>query len=196
MLILLRHGRTAVNAGGRLQGRIDAELDDVGRAQAVAAGRHLRERFGDLTVVSSPLVRARDTAAAIGAEVRVDERFIELDYGDWDGLAMSEVPADRWAEWRNNPHMRPPGGESLVELDERVRPALEELAGAARTGHVVVVSHVSPIKSAVTWALGAGPEMTWRMSLDRASICTVTFGPRGPALSSFNETGHLSGLPG
>ena len=196
MLILLRHGRTAVNAGGRLQGRIDAELDDVGIAQAAAAGTHLRERFGDFTVVSSPLVRARSTAAALGRDVVVDDRFIELDYGSWDGLAMSEVPPEQWAAWRTDPHMRPPGGESLVELDDRVRPALLELSTVARDSHVVVVSHVSPIKSAVTWALGAGPEMTWRMSLDRAAICTVSVGPRGPSLSSFNETGHLSGLAG
>ena len=72
--------------------------------------------------------------------------------------------------------------------------ALEEIAARAATQNVVVVSHVSPIKSAVTWALGAGPEMTWRMSLDRASICTVNVGRNGPSLVSFNETHHLVGV--
>jgi broad specificity phosphatase PhoE len=56
---------------------------------------------------------------------------------------------------------------------------------------VIVVSHVSPIKSGVTWALGTGPETTWRMQLDRASICRIAIGPRGPGLVGFNETSHL-----
>jgi len=107
---------------------------------------------------------------------------------------MSEVPRGEWSAWRGDPAFRPPGGESLLELDARVRPALLELSEAARDRDVIIVSHVSPIKSAVTWALGAGPEMTWRMSLDRASICTVAFGPAGPALVTFNETAHLGGL--
>lgn len=191
MLILVRHGRTAVNAEGRLQGRVNTVLDDVGREQARVTGEHLRERFGEMVVVSSPLTRALETARAISSEVRVDERFTELDYGGWDGLKMDEVPADEWRAWRGDPHLRPPGGETLVELDARVRPALAELAETAMKTNVIVVSHVSPIKSAVTWALGAGPEMTWRMALERASICTVSVGPNGPSLASFNEVHHL-----
>ena len=194
MLILVRHGRTVVNAGGRLQGRVDTVLDEVGREQARLTGEHLRARFPGARVISSPLARAVETAAAVSGDVAVDGRFVELDYGDWDGLRMDEVPAGQWRAWRDDPHLRPPNGETLAELDARVRPALEDLADAARTGHVIVVSHVSPIKSAVTWALGAGPEMTWRMSLDRASICTVALGPNGPALASFNETHHLVGV--
>ncbi|MEY2767008.1 MAG: hypothetical protein RI912_671 [Actinomycetota bacterium] len=196
MLILVRHGRTNVNAGARLQGRMDAELDELGVRQARAAGEHLRVRFPDARIVTSPLVRAVDTAMSIGASAINDERFIELDYGEWDGLELSKVPGDQWQEWRRNPHFRPPGGETLVELDERVRPALEELSEEARTSDIVIVSHVSPIKSAVTWALGTGPGSTWRMSLDRASICTISIGPNGPALVSFNETGHLGRLRG
>lgn len=196
MLILVRHGRTNVNAGARLQGRMDAELDELGVRQARSAGEHLRVRFPDARIITSPLVRAVDTAMSIGASAINDERFIELDYGEWDGLELSKVPRDQWQEWRRNPHFRPPGGETLVELDERVRPALEELSEEARTSDIVIVSHVSPIKSAVTWALGTGPESTWRMSLDRASICTISIGPNGPALVSFNETGHLGRLRG
>lgn len=191
MLILVRHGRTGVNAGGRLQGRMDVPLDEVGRRQAALVGEHLRFRFPGARVVTSPLLRAVDTARAVVDRPDVDERLIELDYGDWDGLTMAEVPADKWRTWRGDPTFRPPGGETLVELDERVRPALEEYAREAVAHDIVLVSHVSPIKSAVTWALGAGPPMTWRMSLDRASICTVAIRPSGPALVSFNETAHL-----
>ena len=191
MLILVRHGQTRINAGGLLQGRIDPPLDDTGRAQAEAIGRAIRARFPGAYVVSSPLVRAHETASAIAASPVVDERFIELDYGDFDGKAMSDVPDETWALWRSDPHFRPPNGETLVELDSRVRPALQELAERARTSDVVVVSHVSPIKSAVTWSLGVGPEATWRCSLDRASITTIAVSPRGPALVGFNDTSHL-----
>lgn len=194
MLILVRHGRTGLNAGARLQGRSDAVLDEVGRLQARAVGESLRSRFPDARVVSSPLQRAIDTARAMGVEPDIDERFVELDYGEWDGLEMSRVPSGDWLRWRADPSFRPPGGESLLELDARVRPALVELSPAATEGDVIVVSHVSPIKSAVTWALGAGPEMTWRMSLDRASVCTVAIRAGGPSLVTFNETAHLGDL--
>ena len=196
MLILVRHGRTAVNAGSRLQGHMDAELDELGVQQAQATGEHLRARFPSARIVTSPLVRAVDTAMSIGDSAINDERFIELNYGEWDGLELSKVPTDQWREWRRNPDFRPPGGETLVELDRRVRPALEELCDEARTSDIVIVSHVSPIKSAVTWALGTGPESTWRMSLDRASICTIAIGPNGPSLVTFNETAHLGHLRG
>ena len=191
MLILLRHGQTSANAQALLQGRIDLPLDDLGRAQAVKCGEFIRQNFPDAYVVSSPLMRARQTAGQLSDNVHIDDRFIELNYGDWDGLALTDVPQQQWASWRSDPHFRPPNGESLSELDERVRPALEELKERAQHEHVVVVSHVSPIKSAVTWALGVGPDATWRCHLDRASICRIAIGPRGPSLTSLNETAHL-----
>jgi len=191
MLILLRHGQTTANAQARLQGRIDLPLDDVGRQQAQKCGEFIRQHFPQAHIVSSPLVRAVHTAQHIQQDIVIDQRFIELDYGDWDGLALTDVPSDQWIGWRADPHFRPPAGESLVELDARVRPALEELAQRAQHEDVVVVSHVSPIKSAITWALGVGPDATWRCHLDRASICRIAISPRGPSLTSLNETAHL-----
>ena len=191
MLILLRHGQTTANAQSLLQGRIDLDLDAVGQQQAALCGQFIRQHFPHARIVSSPLVRAQQTALAISPHVEIDKRFIELDYGSWDGVAMSAIDPAQWARWRSDPHFRPPNGESLVELDERVRPALEELRKEAMEKHIVIVSHVSPIKSAVTWALGTGPESTWRMHLDRASMCRVAVTPRGATLASFNETGHL-----
>ncbi len=191
MLILLRHGQTTANAQALLQGHIDLPLDQEGTGQAIRCGVHIRSHYPNARVVSSPLQRARQTAAAISDDVHIDERFIELNYGDWDGVALHDIDQSQWSQWRNDSHFRPPNGESLVELDQRVRPALEELIAEARDADIVVVSHVSPIKSAITWALGVGPEVTWRCHLDRASICRITAGPRGPALSGFNETAHL-----
>jgi probable phosphoglycerate mutase len=191
MLILLRHGQTTANAQSLLQGRIDLDLDAVGQQQAALCGQFVRQHFPHARIVSSPLVRAQQTALAISPQVEIDERFIELDYGSWDGVAMSAIDPVQWARWRSDPHFRPPNGESLVELDERVRPALVEMREEAMEKHIVIVSHVSPIKSAVTWALGTGPESTWRMHLDRASLCRVAVTSRGATLASFNETGHL-----
>ncbi len=191
MLILLRHGQTRANAQSLLQGRIDLPLDETGLRQAQQCGDFIRANYPHSLVVSSPLTRARETAAHLSDDVTVDDRFIELDYGVWDGRALTDVAPETWSEWRSNPDFRPPGGETLNELDARVRPALEELTERARSEHVVVVSHVSPIKSAITWALGVGTDATWRCHLDRASICRITIGPRGPSLTAMNETAHL-----
>ena len=192
MLILLRHGQTAANAQSLLQGRIDLSLDEVGVEQARKCGEYLRAAYNDLVVISSPLIRAQQTAGAVSDSVEIDERFIELDYGDWDGVALADVDQQQWAQWRNDPSFRPPNGETLLELDARVQPALHELMEVAKKHTVVVVSHVSPIKSGVAWAMGVGPETSWRMHLERASICRIAIGPRGPALHTFNDTSHLS----
>ena len=190
-LCLVRHGQTDANARGLLLGRLDVELDDVGRAQAAALAAALPTP--DL-VISSPLARARQTAAAFGAEVRVDEAWIELDYGEWDGVPAGDVPPADWAAWRDDPEFTPPGGESLAALTSRVHAALEALVeDEAEERRLVVVSHVSPLKAAAGWALGLGPEAAWRMYVAPASITRLGLGPRGTAtLRSFNETGHLA----
>jgi broad specificity phosphatase PhoE len=191
MLILLRHGQTTANAQALLQGHMNLPLDPEGERQAQRSGEYLRAAFPDALVISSPLTRAHQTALAVSSNVVIDERFIELDYGQWDGIALTDVDAQSWADWRADPGFRPPGGETLVELDARVRPALDEIAERAQHGHVIVVSHVSPIKSGVTWALGVGPEVSWRCQLDRASICRIAISPRGPSLVALNDTSHL-----
>jgi broad specificity phosphatase PhoE len=191
VLILLRHGQTTANAQALLQGHMNLPLDPEGERQAQRSGEYLRAAFPDALVISSPLTRAHQTALAVSNDVVIDERFIELDYGQWDGIALTDVDAQSWADWRADPAFRPPGGETLVELDARVRPALDEIAERAQHGHVIVVSHVSPIKSGVTWALGVGPEVSWRCQLDRASICRIAISPRGPSLVALNDTSHL-----
>ncbi len=191
MLILVRHGRTHANAQALLQGHMDPPLDEVGVDQAHRTAMVLKDLYPDATVISSPLQRARATASAISDNVIVDERFIELNYGDYDGVPMTDIPADVWQKWRSDHHFRTPNGESLVELDMRVHAALSDLSERAHHEHIVVVSHVSPIKSAVTWALHGDPSMTWRCMLDRASITRIAVSNRGPSLVGFNDTAHL-----
>lgn len=191
MLILVRHGRTAANRSGLLQGHRDLPLDELGlvQAQAVATAVPKGSR-----VITSPLARAVSTGRAINPDVTVDERWIEFDYGDYDGLPISDVPSGMWDTWHRDVTYAPPGGESLLQLDAHVRAACEDLAPLAVDEDVVVVSHVGPIKSAVAWALGVGVEISWRCRLDVASICRVGFTPRGPMLRAFNDTAHLRSL--
>ncbi len=185
VLILVRHGRTALNAAGCLQGRIDEPLDDLGMLQAKAVA----ERVGPVDeLISSPLVRAMQTADAFGMAYSVDERWIELAYGVYEGEPTANVPTEVWNRWREDPNFRPDGGESLAELDRRVRGACHEIAGRAGNRAVAVVSHVSPIKCAVAWALGAGIELSWRSHLSHASICRIDIRRTGPVLETFNET--------
>ena len=194
LLTLVRHGRTHANAGGLLQGHLDNELDAVGHDQAAMLGPALVRVAPVTRIIASPLRRAQQTAAAVaghtGCEVETDARWIELDYGDYDGQPMTSVAPEVWARWRSDAHFRPPGGESMAELDVRVRAALTDLAAATDAGHVVVVSHVSPIKAAVAWALGVDIGVSWRTALDRASLSTVRLHPERPALVTFNVTVH------
>ena len=191
MLIVVRHGRTEANASGRLQGRrLDPGLDDLGRRQAAALAAALP---GAARVVASPMRRTQETASAFGLPVDTDERWIELDYGDLDGTPMREVSADLWTTWRADLDFRPPGGESLAELGARVRAAADDLLAEAAERDVVVVTHVSPIKATLAWALGVGDEVAWRAFVAPASITRVAGGPR-PSLHGFNATAHLDGL--
>ena len=188
----MRHGETAGNAARQLLGRRESPLTARGRSEAAA----LATALGPVSrLVSSPLGRALDTAAALGLEVpvEVDPRWIEVDYGELEGRALGDVPAELWARWRADPNFRPPGGESLAEVGVRVREACAELfgvegRGARGPGDVVVVSHVSPIKAAVAWALGAGDQVAWRLYLATASICRIGWGGDGPVLHRYNET--------
>ena len=189
MLILARHGQTAANATGLLLGRLDPDLTELGRRQAMALAGAVT---GADRVVCSPLRRARATADFLGLPVVIDERWIEVDYGIFDGSPLGHVPHEVWDRWRADPEYVPQGGESLAAVGRRVSQACSQLADEAKEGNVVVVSHVSPIKATVAWVLGVGDQVAWRMHLDLASICRVAISDRGPALHSFNETAHLA----
>ena len=189
MLYLVRHGRTAQNADRRLLGRLDVPLDQLGRLQAQALGRVPALRQAD-RVIASPLARARDTAAALGPPVEIDERWTEIDYGIYDGERLDAVP-DLWREWDADLGYQPEAGESLMALGQRVRGACDDLWPEARERDLVVVTHVSPLKAAVAWALRTGDDVCWRMFVDVASVTTIGAGRHGaPSLRSFNET-HL-----
>jgi broad specificity phosphatase PhoE len=194
-LLLVRHGETAPNRRGVLLGRADPELTPEGQRQAELLGVALAPATPRL-VVTSPLRRARATAAAIarwaGTDLVVDERLVEVDYGSWEGRRLDELPAAVVGAWRSDPARRPPGGESLADVGTRVGSLAAALLGDG--GTVVAVSHVSPIKAAVAWALGVDDGVAWRMHLGLASVTRLGVRPDGtPYLEGFNDTGHLAG---
>lgn len=189
MLVLVRHGRTPYNAARRLLGRIDVPLDELGVRQA-AALTDAAALAGVERVISSPLVRARATALAIGRPIEIDQRWTEIDYGIYDGLPLTDVPESVWDKWRIDQEWAPEGGESMADMARRVRSALDELWDEASEHDVAVVSHVSPIKAAIDWALGVSLGTPTRMFVATASISRIGVGRGGPLLHSFNETHH------
>ncbi|HVT76298.1 MAG TPA: histidine phosphatase family protein [Acidimicrobiales bacterium] len=199
MLILARHGRTAANAQRLLLGRLNIPLDDVGARQAAAVGAALARSVKPVRVIASPLGRTIETAGAIAAacgvaQVETDERWIEVDYGQYDGEPLAEVPSEVWQHWRSDSAWTPPDGESLADVGVRVRAACEELMAEAAHEDVVVVSHVSPIKAAVAWAVGTGDQAAWRLFCDVASISRIRTTGDQPTLVSWNEVAHLDGV--
>ena len=189
-LILVRHGQTDANAAGLLLGRTDPPLNEAGRAQAAEIAARVAG-FGPERVITSPLLRTVETAeivgAACGLPVTVEDRLVEVDYGEYDGLPFAELPSHLVRRWRIEADFAPPGGERLSSVGVRMAALGSEILADLGTAPVVAVSHVSPIKAAVCWALGLPDLASWRMRLDNASMTRLAPGPEGPVLLSFNE---------
>ncbi len=197
-LILLRHGQTALSVDRRYSGRGNPELSEVGIEQAAAAAR----RLGDWTidaVVSSPLSRTRATAAAVaqrlGLDTETDDGIIETDFGEWEGLTFGEAARrdpDLHRQWLADTASAPPGGESFDAVAVRVADAITRIVDAHRGQTVLVVSHVTPIKTALRQALRVGPELLFHLHLDLASISVADYFPDGgTVVRSVNDTAHL-----
>ena len=190
-LILVRHGQTDANAAGLLLGRMDPELNAAGTEQAEAVAARVAT-YGPTRVLTSPLARCVQTAAVIArvcgvAPVDVDHRLVEVDYGEYDGLPFAELPTDLVRRWRTEADFAPPGGESLAGVGVRMAAFAGEVLADLGPAPVVAVSHVSPIKAAVCWALDLPELASWRMRLDNATMTRLAPGPAGPVMLSFNE---------
>ncbi|WP_228819117.1 histidine phosphatase family protein [Nocardia transvalensis] len=201
-LLLLRHGETALTPEKRLSGSggSDPALSDTGRRQADAAAEMLAARGTVQAVVSSPLRRCRETAAAaarrLGLEVRVDDGLREADFGVWEGLTFAEVRErypDELAAWRESPTAVPGGtGESFEAVTRRVVLSRDKLLARYAGRTVLVVSHIVPLRTLVRLALGAPPESLFRMELAAASVSAVAYYGEGNASVQFlNDTSHL-----
>jgi probable phosphoglycerate mutase len=195
---LLRHGQTEHTPERRFSGSSDVPLSDLGRAEARAAATYLGGRGIDV-VVSSPLQRCRETAAAaaevLGLPVDVDDDLRELDFGEWEGLTGEEVRARSplaFRRWWGAIDVRAPGGESISEVSARVAKARERILQRHAGKTVLVVSHVTPIKLFVAAALEVGDAVVHRIFLEAASLSTVVWSSDGRAsVRLVNDTAHL-----
>jgi broad specificity phosphatase PhoE/ribonuclease HI len=197
--VLVRHGASPLSPQKRFSGRGDVPLSADGRAQAALVAGRLADRGGIDLVVTSPLRRAVRTAeavaAAVGADLLVDTGLVETDFGRWEGLTFAEVwnewPAELDA-WLTSPDVAPPGGESFAATAERVQAALDRLRAAHLGRTLAVVSHVTPIKTLLRFALDAPPSALFRMHLDVAGVSEVDWYADGPASVRYvNDTSHL-----
>lgn len=198
-LLLLRHGQTELSVNRRYSGRGNPPLTDTGRRQADAAARYLAQHGGIAAVISSPLQRCRDTAEAaarlLRLDVTVDEDLTETDFGAWEGLTFAEAAErdpDLHRRWLKDTSTQPPGGESFDAVQQRVQAARDRIVADHAGTTVLVVSHVTPIKTVLRLALDAGPAILYRLHLDLASLSIAEFYGDGPAsVRLVNQTAYL-----
>ncbi|NUV61618.1 bifunctional RNase H/acid phosphatase [Streptomyces sp. CAI-85] len=200
--VLLRHGETPLTPQKRFSGRggSDPSLSAVGREQAERVAAALARRGTVQHILASPLARTRETAGAVaarlGLEVVVEEGLIETDFGAWEGLTFGEV-RERHPEdlnrWLADPEAEPTGGgESFAATAARISATRDKLTAAYAGRTVLLVTHVTPIKTLVRLALGAPPESLFRMELSAASLSAVAYYADGNAsVRLFNDTSHL-----
>lgn len=197
-ILLLRHGQTELSVGRRYSGHGDPELTALGHRQAAGAAIRLGEIPDIAAILSSPLRRARQTAAAVAetteAPLVVRERLIETDFGAWEGLTFAEArerDPDLHAAWLGSEAVAPPGGESFADVGARIAAERDEILAAYPGQTIVLVSHVTPIKMMLRHALAGGPEILYRLHLDLASLSEVNFYPDGGAsVRLVNDTHH------
>jgi probable phosphoglycerate mutase len=188
-LYLVRHGQTDASLANRFCGRLDPPLNATGLAMADALGaRYGREGFAE--IVSSPLLRAQQTAAptarGAGLPVTLDDGLVEIAYGEWDGRAEADVERDdaaRFHAWAAHPgRVGPPGGESGADIAVRALAAVERIrARHAGGGKVLVVSH----KATDVDGFRA------RIAQKVCAVSIIDFKPSGPLLEVLGDTSHL-----
>jgi broad specificity phosphatase PhoE/ribonuclease HI len=185
-LVLVRHGVTPHTAAKKFSGGLNSSnpgLSDEGRAQIRATAEWLSPiAEGIAAVVASPVRRTMESAEIIaemlGKTVDVEPGFAEMEFGSWDGLTFAEVAERDQASldaWLGSLEIPPPGGESFRQVEERVLAGLERIREAHPGKTVVVVSHVTPIKTLVATALQAPLESVFRMELSPASVTVLSF---------------------
>jgi broad specificity phosphatase PhoE len=198
-LYLVRHGQTDASRNNLFAGRIDPPLNAVGQAMAAA----LAARYGSFDwreIVSSPLQRARETAAATaraaGQTVTVDDGLIEIAYGEWDGRAEEEVEhadAQRFAAWSTHPgRVAPPGGESGDAIAVRALAAIDRIRARHHDGHVLVISHKATLRVLLCALLGIDVDyFRARIGQRVCAVTVVEFKSTGPILQLLNDRSHL-----
>ena len=191
ILTLVRHGQTAANTGGIWHGSTDTPLSDHGHEQAARVAEGIRKRFQPDAIYASDLQRAHNTARAIaqavGVEIQLNPGLREYDLGSWEGRSYRELwdKEDLWGNMRKDPDFAPHGGESPLEVTQRLVGTLEAIAADHPGEHVVCVAHGGAMSMALGHILD-GDYSQWKRILDNCSVAQITL-PPDPELLCFNE---------
>ena len=195
LFLLVRHGQTPTT-GKLLPGRAPGlHLAEAGHAQAQAAADRITALKQVDAIYSSPLERARETAAPIGKarglKVQIDKGLLECDFGEWTGAELKKLmKLPEWKTVQNAPStFRFPGGESFTEMQTRMVTTLDRLRAAHKGGVVVCVSHADTIKAAVAHAMGTHIDLFQRIVISTCSITAIAYSDGGPVVLTVNSTG-------
>ncbi len=190
-LLLVRHGVTDATTGKLFSGGLASSnppLNDEGREQARATGEWLAPLSGTFdALVSSPVRRTRQTAEILAEffDLAIEEEHAvaEMEFGTWDGMSFTEVH-EKWPDelgsWLGDLESAPHGGESFRAVEQRVLEGRDRILESYAGQTVVVVSHVTPIKTLIADALGAPLDAVYRMELAPASVSVVSYFDGGP----------------
>jgi len=183
-IAVIRHGPTEWSVARRFAGSIDLPLTDAGReATRAARARIDAARFDE--VISSPLVRARETAELLGAAPRIDERLRERDYGEFEGLTTAEIRerVPGWNVWADDV----PGGESLADFTARVDAVVAELR-ERESGAVLLVTHAHWMRLFAARWLGLGPEGAALFRASELGLTRLGWERENPVMLTWNCT--------
>ena len=195
-VVLVRHGQTGTT-GQVLPGRAPGlHLADEGRAQAEVAAALVADGLEIAAIYTSPLERARETAApianALGQRAIVDKGLLECDFGEWTGEKLATLmKKPEWTTVQRAPStFRFPGGESFTEMQTRIVGTLDRLRSKHEGGTIVCVSHADPIKAAVAQAVGTHLDLFQRIIISPCSLSVLSWTGFGPVVLSVNTTGR------
>jgi probable phosphoglycerate mutase len=201
-IILVRHGHVDWHDPERFRGRAELLLTERGHRQVRATALLLAMGSKPDAVYTSPLMRCRDTAAALAAPFRLAAQPVEgladIDYGAWQGLTRDEAAA-RWPQavdlWFRAPHLAViPGGETLPALLARTSAALLDILRRHPTGTVVAVAHDSVNRVLLLYALDLPLSRYWHLRQDPCGVSTLVCADGSFVIGSLNETQHLAGI--
>ena len=197
-LLLVRHAATAWTAQRRFQGQTNVPLSPHGHRQVTGLVRRLMTETIH-ALYASDLQRAWETARAIAAPhalgVQSESRLREMAFGRWEGLTYAQIQqcdAQRLAAWeRDQLHIAPPAGETLLHMTERVRAAYTSMVTAGQDKTVGLVAHGGPLQVLLCLALGLPPQAYWQFAMAPASLSELCVYEHGAILTSLNDTHHL-----
>ncbi len=199
ILTLVRHGETPANLDGVWHGSTDTLLTERGRAQAERVGAYIGETYPESSALyASPRTRTLDTAApiaqALGLEVQVEPGLAEYDLGEWEGRSYRELAETEklWERMKTEPDFAPSGGESPIQVRDRMAEALRRIDATHPDERIVVVTHGGAL-SLVLGDLLDGDYSNWHRIMTNAAVSELELHPV-PRLLSFNSTEHLQGV--